>query len=59
VRCGSRHTRGFVIVNQVDLQVQRVHIHGLIGPNGAGKTNFLNLITVLMLRPAGLFGQEA
>ena len=35
-------------VNQVDLQVQRRHIHALIGPNGAGKTTCFNLLTKLI-----------
>ena len=37
--------RGFIAVNQVDLTVQRGHIHALIGPNGAGKTTCFNLLT--------------
>jgi branched-chain amino acid transport system ATP-binding protein len=42
--------KGFVAVNQVNLQVQRGHIHALIGPNGAGKTTCFNLLTKF-LRP--------
>lgn len=41
---------GFVAVNDVNLQVQRGHIHALIGPNGAGKTTCFNLLTKF-LRP--------
>ena len=41
----TKEFKGFVAVNQVDLQVQRGHIHALIGPNGAGKTTFFNLLT--------------
>ena len=40
----TREFKGFVAVNQVNLQVQRGHIHALIGPNGAGKTTLLDLI---------------
>ena len=41
----TKEFKGFTAVNQVDLQVQRGHIHALIGPNGAGKTTFFNLLT--------------
>ena len=41
----SKEFKGFVAVNNVDLKVQRGHIHSLIGPNGAGKTTFFNLLT--------------
>ena len=37
--------KGFVAVSDVDLNVQRGHIHALIGPNGAGKTTVFNLLT--------------
>ncbi|WP_349343208.1 ABC transporter ATP-binding protein [Marinobacter sp. MMG032] len=37
--------KGFVAVDQVDLNVRRGTIHALIGPNGAGKTTFFNLLT--------------
>ena len=33
--------KGFVAVNDVNLQVRRGTIHALIGPNGAGKTTCL------------------
>jgi len=36
---------GFTAVSDVNLQVQRGHIHALIGPNGAGKTTCFNLLT--------------
>src|SRR6476620_8660828 len=41
----AKEFKGFVAVNDVDLKVQRGHIHALIGPNGAGKTTFFNLLT--------------
>ena len=41
----SKEFKGFVAVDNVDLKVQRGHIHALIGPNGAGKTTFFNLLT--------------
>ena len=37
--------KGFVAVSDVNLRVQRGHIHALIGPNGAGKTTVFNLLT--------------
>lgn len=37
--------KGFTAVDDVNLQVQRGHIHALIGPNGAGKTTCFNLLT--------------
>ena len=41
----TKEFKGFIAVNNVDLKVQRGHIHALIGPNGAGKTTFFNLLT--------------
>lgn len=41
----TKEFRGFTAVNNVDLKVQKGHIHALIGPNGAGKTTFFNLLT--------------
>jgi branched-chain amino acid transport system ATP-binding protein len=41
----TKEFKGFVAVSNVDLKVQRGHIHALIGPNGAGKTTVFNLLT--------------
>ena len=41
----SKEFKGFAAVSDVNLQVQRGHIHALIGPNGAGKTTVFNLLT--------------
>ncbi|MDN5842737.1 MAG: ABC transporter ATP-binding protein [Alcaligenaceae bacterium] len=41
----SKAFRGFVAVDDVNLQVRQGHIHALIGPNGAGKTTCFNLLT--------------
>ena len=49
----TKEFKGFVAVNQVDLKVQRGHIHALIGPNGAGKTTFFNLLTKFLLPTSG------
>ena len=45
--------RGFVAVNDVNLEVRRGHIHALIGPNGAGKTTCFNLLTKFLTPTAG------
>jgi branched-chain amino acid transport system ATP-binding protein len=44
---------GFRAVNDVNLQVQRGHIHALIGPNGAGKTTVFNLLTKFLIPTSG------
>ncbi|WP_083633825.1 ATP-binding cassette domain-containing protein [Rhodoferax antarcticus] len=49
----TKEFKGFVAVNQVDLKVNRGHIHALIGPNGAGKTTFFNLLTKFLTPSKG------
>lgn len=49
----TKEFKGFVAVNQVDLKVNRGHIHALIGPNGAGKTTFFNLLTKFLIPSKG------
>ena len=49
----TKEFKGFVAVNQVNLKVQRGHIHALIGPNGAGKTTFFNLLTKFLQPTSG------
>ncbi|ACB35845.1 ABC transporter-related protein [Leptothrix cholodnii SP-6] len=41
----TKEFKGFAAVSDVNLRVQRGHIHALIGPNGAGKTTVFNLLT--------------
>ena len=36
---------GLIAVRDVNLQVQRGHLHSIIGPNGAGKTTLFNLLS--------------
>jgi len=49
----SKEFKGFSAVNDVNLCVQRGHIHALIGPNGAGKTTVFNLLTKFLTPSAG------
>ena len=52
-RALTKEFKGFVAVNQVDLQVRRGSIHALIGPNGAGKTTCFNLLTKFLTPTSG------
>lgn len=56
----TREFKGFVAVDNVNLQVQRGHIHALIGPNGAGKTTCFNLLTKFLEPSSGqiLFNRQ-
>ena len=49
----TKEFRGFTAVSDVNLQVQRGHIHALIGPNGAGKTTCFNLLTKFLVPTSG------
>ena len=49
----TKEFKGFVAVNQVNLNVRRGSIHALIGPNGAGKTTLFNLIAGAMPPDSG------
>jgi branched-chain amino acid transport system ATP-binding protein len=49
----TKSFRGFVAVNNVDLDVREGSIHALIGPNGAGKTTVFNLLTKFLMPTAG------
>ena len=49
----TKEFRGFVAVSDVNLHVQRGHIHALIGPNGAGKTTCFNLLTKFLTPTSG------
>jgi branched-chain amino acid transport system ATP-binding protein len=49
----SKEFKGFSAVSDVNLQVERGHIHALIGPNGAGKTTVFNLLTKFLTPTAG------
>ena len=45
--------KGFVAVNDVNLQIRQGDIHALIGPNGAGKTTVFNLLTKFLIPTRG------
>src|SRR4051812_18449302 len=49
----TKEFKGFTAVSDVNLQVQRGHIHALIGPNGAGKTTCFNLLTKFLTPTSG------
>ena len=49
----TKQFKGFTAVDDVNLQVQRGHIHALIGPNGAGKTTCFNLLTKFLIPTSG------
>ncbi|OGB20568.1 MAG: ABC transporter ATP-binding protein, partial [Burkholderiales bacterium RIFCSPLOWO2_02_FULL_57_36] len=49
----TKEFKGFTAVSDVNLQVQRGHIHALIGPNGAGKTTCFNLLTKFLVPTRG------
>jgi branched-chain amino acid transport system ATP-binding protein len=49
----TKEFKGFTAVSDVNLCVQRGHIHALIGPNGAGKTTCFNLLTKFLVPTRG------
>ena len=49
----TKEFKGFTAVDDVNLRVQRGHIHALIGPNGAGKTTCFNLLTKFLVPTSG------
>lgn len=49
----TKEFKGFVAVDDVNLQVRRGTIHALIGPNGAGKTTVFNLLTKFLPATSG------
>jgi branched-chain amino acid transport system ATP-binding protein len=49
----TKEFKGFIAVNNVDLDVRRGSIHALIGPNGAGKTTCFNLLTKFLQPTSG------
>jgi branched-chain amino acid transport system ATP-binding protein len=49
----TKEFKGFTAVSDVNLQVQRGHIHAMIGPNGAGKTTCFNLLTKFLVPTSG------
>ena len=49
----TKDFKGFTAVSDVNLDVERGHIHALIGPNGAGKTTCFNLLTKFLVPTSG------
>src|SRR5450830_1515861 len=52
-RALTKEFKGFTAVSDVNLRVQRGHIHALIGPNGAGKPTCFNLLTKFLVPTSG------
>ena len=55
----SKHYSGQVILDKLDLNIEKGDIYGLIGRNGSGKTTLIRLITGLINPKEGqikLFG---
>lgn len=50
----TKSFQGFTAVDDVNLNIQRGHIHALIGPNGAGKTTVFNLLTKFLQPTSGV-----
>lgn len=36
---------GLTAINQLNMNIEKSHIHGVIGPNGSGKSTFFNLVS--------------
>lgn len=49
----TKEFKGFIAVSDVNLKVERGHIHALIGPNGAGKTTCFNLLSKFLVPTSG------
>jgi branched-chain amino acid transport system ATP-binding protein len=49
----SKEFKGFAAVSDLNLRIERGHIHALIGPNGAGKTTVFNLLTKFLIPTTG------
>jgi branched-chain amino acid transport system ATP-binding protein len=49
----TKEFKGFTAVADVNLKIERGHIHALIGPNGAGKTTCFNLLTKFLVPSSG------
>jgi ABC-2 type transport system ATP-binding protein len=51
-RLGRRRERR-IVLDDIDLQIERGSVFGLLGPNGAGKTTLLKLMSTLLLPDRG------
>lgn len=50
-----------VVVDRVNMTIEKGHVYGLIGPNGAGKTTIMRMIAGLTEPSTGeiaLFGEK-
>jgi len=53
VRGITKSFAGKIVVNGLDMQVQRGEIFGFLGPNGSGKTTFLRILCGLLHADSG------
>lgn len=49
----SKYFGGLKAIDNLDLQIEELKIHGIIGPNGAGKTTLLNVISGFLMSTKG------
>lgn len=52
----SKNYGGRVVVNNIDMTIQRGEIYGFIGKNGAGKTTLMRMVTSLVQPSGGIIG---
>ncbi len=53
VRGVTKQFDGRIVVDHVDLRVERGEIYGFLGPNGSGKTTFIRMLCGLLTPDAG------
>ena len=59
VRGITKAFSGKVVVNGLDMRVERGEIFGFLGPNGSGKTTFIRMLCWLLSPDAGEIGRAS